>query len=97
MVGGLSMIEVKEDGSKFDLTMADKDLVVDLFKASGRDEITEESDSRIVESLEQGEKEDNWVVRDSMPNCNLLSLSLIKILPVDRLLLVHKSHLNSML
>ena len=51
-MSGLSRVEVEGDGSKFDLTMAEKDLVVDLFKASGRDDITEESDSRIVESLE---------------------------------------------
>ena len=51
-MGGLSRVEVEEDGGQFDLTMAEKDLVVDLFRASGRDEIAEESDSRIVESLE---------------------------------------------
>ena len=43
-MGGLSRVEVEGEGGtgKFDLTMAEKDLVVDLFRASGRDEIAEE-------------------------------------------------------
>ena len=51
-MGGLSRVEVEGDGGQFDLTMAEKYLVVDLCRASGRYEIAEESDSRIVESLE---------------------------------------------
>ena len=43
IVGGLSRVDVEGDGGKFDLTMTEKDLVVDLFRVSGRYEIAEES------------------------------------------------------